>query len=51
MGNVQYAYINSKILKWAREETPFNIEDVSIRLKNIDTETIKNGKMEKNSYQ
>ncbi len=41
MGNVQYAYINSKILKWAREETPFNIEDVSIRLKNIDTETIK----------
>ena len=41
MGKVQHAYINSKILKWAREETPFSIEDVSIRLKNIDIETIK----------
>lgn len=31
----QYAYINSKMLKWAREETPLSIEDVNLRIKDI----------------
>lgn len=41
MSNKQYAYINNEMLKWARKETPLEIEDVSARLKEITEEEIK----------
>lgn len=40
MASIQYAYINNKMLKWAREESPFDIDEVSERLKNVDSSTI-----------
>lgn len=35
MSNKQYAYINNNMLRWARKETPLEISDVSIRIKDI----------------
>ena len=32
----KYAYINPEMLKWAREQTPFNsVEDVQLKLRDI----------------
>ncbi len=40
MSSKQYAYINNKMLKWAREETPLGIEDVVERIKSITKEEL-----------
>lgn len=40
MGLKKYAYINSEILKWAREQSPINIEDIPIRIKNMKSEQV-----------
>ena len=40
MGSKNYAYINCKMLKWARERTPIKIEDIPIRVKELSSEQI-----------
>ena len=42
MGSKNYAYINCKMLKWARERTPIKIEDIPIRVKELSSEQIEN---------
>lgn len=42
MGSKNYAYINCKMLKWARERTPIKIEDIPIRVKELSSKQIEN---------
>lgn len=42
MGNKNYAYINCKMLKWARERTPIKIEEIPLRMKEFSKEQIEN---------
>jgi len=40
MANKQYAYINPEMLKWAREETPLELNAICTRLKDITEDEI-----------
>jgi Zn-dependent peptidase ImmA (M78 family) len=40
MGKKNYAYINYKILKWARDKSPISLEDIPIRIKDISSEDV-----------
>lgn len=40
MANKQYAYINHEMLKWAREETPLELNSICTRIKDITEEEI-----------
>lgn len=42
MGNKNYAYINCKMLKWARERTPIKLEEIPMRMKEFSSEQIEN---------
>lgn len=40
MGAKSYAYINCEMLKWARNQTPLELEDIPIRIKDIKSEEV-----------
>ncbi len=40
MGAKNFAYINHEMLKWAREQTPIELEDIPIRIKNMKSEQV-----------
>ena len=40
MGAKKYAYINSKMLKWAREQTPIELGDIPIRIRGMESEEV-----------
>lgn len=42
MGNKNYAYINCKMLKLARERTPIKIEEIPLRMNEFSSEQIEN---------
>ena len=42
MATKQYAYINNEMLKWARKETPLDLETICTRITGI-TELLANG--------
>lgn len=40
MGAKNFAYINCEMLKWAREQTPIELEDIPIRIKSMKSEQV-----------
>lgn len=40
MGAKNFAYINYEMLKWAREQTPIELEDIPIRIKDMKSEQV-----------